>query len=54
MTADGAVSYALIPVYASDGQTKQMDDNAAQSLFTYMESISDNASVDTAGNIREK
>lgn len=54
VTADGAVSYALIPVYASDGQTKQMDDNAAQSLFTYMESISDNASVDTAGNIREK
>lgn len=51
---DGTVSYALIPVYASDGQTKQMDANAAPGLFSYMESISDNASVDAAGNIREK
>ena len=51
---DGTVSYALIPVYASDGQTKQMDANAASGLFSYMESISDNASVDAAGNISEK
>ena len=51
---DGTVSYALIPVYASDGQTKQMDANAAPGLFSYMESISDNASVDAAGNISEK
>ena len=51
---DGTVSYALIPVYASDGQTKQMDANAAPWLFSYMESISDNASVDAAGNISEK
>ena len=50
---DGTVSYALIPVYASDGQTKQMDANAASGLFSYMESISDNASVDAAGNISE-
>lgn len=51
---NGTVSYALIPVYASDGQTKQMDANAASGLFSYMESISDNASVDAAGNISEK
>lgn len=51
---DGTVSYALIPVYASDGQTKQMNANAAPGLFSYMESISDNASVDAAGNISEK
>ena len=51
---DGTVSYALIPVYASDGQTKQMDANVAPGLFSYMESISDNASVDAAGNISEK
>ena len=51
---DGTVTYALIPVYASDGQTKQMDANAASGLFSYMESISDNASVDAAGNISEK
>ena len=51
---DGTVSYALIPVYASDGQTKQMDANAASGLFSYMENISDNASVDAAGNISEK
>ena len=51
---DGTVSYALIPVYASDGQTKQMDANAASGLFSYMESISDNASVEAAGNISEK
>ena len=54
VTEDGTVSYALIPVYASDGQTKQMDANAAPGLFSYMESISDNASVDEAGNISEK
>lgn len=54
MAEDGTVSYAMIPVYASDGQTKQMDANAAPGLFSYMESISDNASVDAAGNIREK
>lgn len=51
---DGTVSYALIPVYASDGQTKQMDANAASGLFSYMENISDNAAVDAAGNISEK
>ena len=51
---DGTVSYALIPVYASDGQTKQMDANAAPGLFSYMENISDNALVDAAGNISEK
>ena len=51
---DIPVSYALIPVYASDGQTKQMNANAAPGLFSYMESISDNASVDAAGNISEK
>ena len=39
VTEDGTVSYALIPVYASDGQTKQMDVNAAPGLFSYMESI---------------
>ena len=54
VTEDGTVSYALIPVYASDGQTKQMDANVAPGLFSYMESISDNASVDEAGNISEK
>ena len=54
VTEDGTVSYALIPVYASDGQTKQMDANAAPGLFSYMESISDNASVDAAGIISEK
>lgn len=54
VSADGTVSYALIPVYASDGQTKQMDADMAENLFSYMESISDNASVDATGIISEK
>lgn len=50
---DGTAVYRLIPVYAAGGVTQKMDEAAAGSLYTYMQKISINAAVDSAGNVSE-
>lgn len=50
---DGTAEYRLIPVYAAGGLTQKMEESAAASLYSYMQKISVNASVDAAGKVTE-
>lgn len=50
---DGTAAYRLIPVCAKGGVTQKMEETAAGSMYSYLQKISVNAAVDSAGNVSE-
>ena len=53
VTAEGDVSYRLIPAYASGGKTQLYSGEEAQSLYDYMSRISANVKVESDGSLTE-
>ncbi|MCI5493766.1 MAG: CapA family protein [Lachnospiraceae bacterium] len=51
LTASGEETDRLIPVYATGGCTKLMDDADAKNLYQYMQNISEGVTISAEGNI---
>lgn len=51
VSAEGEVTYRLIPAYAKDGKTQVFEGTDAEELFKYMNEISPRAYIDEMGNI---
>lgn len=53
VTAEGDVSYRLIPAFASEGKTEIYTGEEAQDLFAYLTKISANVKVESDGSLSE-
>lgn len=51
ISADGEVSYQLVPAYAADGRTQPATEEQAKKLFSYLNEISGAEHVDYEGRI---